>query len=331
MIHVEPKDIPLQQVHKFLLGGVAPRPIALVSTISEGGIPNLSPFSFFNAFGYNPPVVAFSPSRKGRNAALKDTYNNLMKTKECVIQAVTYAIVEQISLASTEYPPEVNEFEKSGLTPVASDIVKPFRVKESPFQMECKLLNMISVGDGGGSANIAICEVLKFHVAEDIMRDGTIEPGLIDLVGRMPANYYVRASGNAVFEVQKPGLKLGIGYDKIPDFIKESHVYSANNLGKLGSVEKMPDEKEMLSFIKEIEDLQLEGFESTEESFYRYQSQADYMKMLKTAYVLFQNGHSKVKTFIELSVKCALDSNDIFFAWRAALSVILLKQVKDRE
>ena len=331
MIHVEPKNISLQEVHKLLLGGVAPRPIALVSTLSEDSIPNLSPFSFFNAFGYNPPVVAFSPSRRGRNAALKDTYNNIMKTKECVIQAVTFAMVEQISLASTEYAPEVNEFEKSGLTPIASDIVKPLRVKESPFQMECKLLNMISVGDGGGSANIAICEVLKFHVTEDIMKNGTIEPGLIDLVGRMPANYYVRARGNAVFEVQKPGLKPGIGYDKIPEFIKESNVYSANNLGKFGSIEKLPDEKEMISFVKEIEDLQLEGFEGTEQSFYRYQSQNDYMKMLKTAYILFQKGHSKVKTFIELSVKCALDNNDIYFAWRGALSVILLKQVKDRE
>jgi flavin reductase (DIM6/NTAB) family NADH-FMN oxidoreductase RutF len=325
MIDVEPKDISLQEVHKFLLGGVAPRPIALVSTLSEDGIPNLSPFSFFNAFGYNPPVVAFSPSRKGRNAALKDTYNNIMQTKECVIQAVTYSMVEQISLASTEYPPEVNEFEKSGLTPIASDLIKPYRVKESPFQMECKLMNMISVGAGGGSANIAICEVLKFHVAEDILRSGNIEPNLIDLVGRMPANYYVRASGKSVFEVEKPGLKLGIGYDKIPPFIKESHVYSANNLAKLGNIEKLPDENEVIIFIKEIEDSHFNGFLDTEELFFIYQRQNEYKKMLKIAYALFRKGYSDSKSFIEFSVKCALQNNDTLFAWKAALSIAVLK------
>jgi len=329
MIHVEPKDIPLQEVHKLLLGGVAPRPIALVSTISDEGISNLSPFSFFNAYGYNPPVVAFSASRKGRNAGLKDTYNNIIKTKECVIQAVTYSMVEQISLASTEYPPEVNEFDKSGLTPLPSDIVKPFRVKESPFQMECRLLNMLNVGNGGGSANIAICEVLKFHVAEDIMRNGTIEPKLIDLVGRMPANYYVRANGMAVFEVEKPGQKLGIGYDKIPDFIKESNIYTANNLGKLGNIEILPDENEVMKFIRELEELQFEGFEDTEEAFIRYQSQNEYKKMLKAAFAIIRKRNSQNKSLIELSVKCALENNDTIFAWKGALTVMFIMPVRE--
>src|SRR5512135_3512319 len=158
MLHIEPKDVTVHEVHRLLLGGVGPRPIALVSTISREGILNLTPFSFFNAFGSNPPIIAFSPSRRGRNATLKDTYHNLMDNGECVVQSVTYPMVEQISLASTEYPPEVDEFEKSGLTPIYSDLVKPKRVKESPFQMECKLREMHSFGEGGSSANIAICE-----------------------------------------------------------------------------------------------------------------------------------------------------------------------------
>jgi len=210
MLHFEPKDLPQPELHKILLGGVAPRPIALVSSLSEDGIPNLSPFSFFNAFGSNPPIIAFSPSRRGKDASFKDTYNNLIRTRECVVQSVTYNMVEQISLASTEYSSEVNEFEKCGLTPVDSDIVKPKRVKESPFQMECKIRDIMSYGEGGASPNIFICEVLKFHVAEDIFKNGIIHPDLIDLVSRMSANFYCRASGFAVFEVEKPIAKKGI-------------------------------------------------------------------------------------------------------------------------
>ncbi len=182
MLHFTPKELPVPKVHQFLIGGVSPRPIALVSTLSKDGIPNLSPFSFFNVFGANPPIVAFSPSRRGRDSSLKDTYHNIVETKECVIQTVTYPMVEQVSLASTQYKSEVNEFIKSGLTPIESDIVKPYRVKESPFQMECKLLEMKSYGGGGSSANIAICEVLKFHIAEDIIKDGIIQPDLLTLL-----------------------------------------------------------------------------------------------------------------------------------------------------
>jgi flavin reductase (DIM6/NTAB) family NADH-FMN oxidoreductase RutF len=203
MLHYEPKDLSVPEVHRLLLGGVAPRPIALVSTISKDGINNLSPFSFFNAFGANPPVVAFSPSRRGRDSTLKDTYNNLLATKECVIQVVTHSMVEQVSLASAEFPPEYDEFIKSGLTPIDSDIVKSKRVKESPFQMECKLLEIKSFGDGGASANIAICEVLKFHVAEDLFTDGIIDPVKIDLVARMSGDFYSRAK-EGVFIVEKP-------------------------------------------------------------------------------------------------------------------------------
>jgi len=319
MLHIEPKDLSVPEVHKLLLGGVGPRPIALVSTLSEDGIPNLTPFSFFNAFGSNPPVIAFSPSRRGKDASLKDTYNNIIKTKECVVQSVTYPMVEQISLASTEYPPDVNEFLKCGLTPIDSDIVKPKRVKESPFQMECKLIQIVSVGNGGSSANITICEVLKFHVAEDIFKDGIIHPDLIDLVARMSANFYTRASGSAIFEVEKPGMKRGVGYDMLPQFIKESHIYSANNLGKLGNVEFIPSREDVDLFVNEIEKNEIKGFEPTEEAFFRYLRHSEYEKMLKAVLSLAKENHSKTKTYIELSAKCALENDDINFAWKAAL------------
>jgi flavin reductase (DIM6/NTAB) family NADH-FMN oxidoreductase RutF len=320
MFHYETKDLEVRQVHRLLIGGIGPRPIALVSTLSEDGIPNLTPFSFFNAFGSNPPIIAFSPSRRGRDASLKDTYHNLIKTKECVVQSVTYSMVEQISLASAEYPAEINEFKKSGLTPIESDIVKPKRVKESPFQMECKLLEMKSFGEGGSSANIAICEVLKFHVAEDIFKDKIIHPDLIDLVGRMSGSFYSRANG-FLFEIPQPGTKKCVGYDALPDFIKNSFIYSANNLGKFGSSDIIPSDEEVNFFVKEIQNENIPGFENSEEAFYRYERQNQYKKMFKAALKLAQENHPKKIFFIELSAKNALQNDDINFAWKAALYV----------
>ena len=320
MLHYKPKEISFPEFHKLLLGGVGPRPIALVSTISADGKNNLSPFSFFNAFGANPPMVAFSPSRRGRDASLKDTYNNLIATKECVIQSVTYSMVEQISLASTEYPAGIDEFLKSGLTPLDSDIVKPKRVKESPFQMECKLVDMKSYGEGGGSANIAICEVLKLHVAEDIFTNGFIDPKKIDLVGRMSGNFYCRANGKAIFKVDKPISKKGIGYDQLPDFIKKSHVFTANNLAKLANVETIPGEKSIKEFIAEIGKEKFEGFEQSEEAFYRYLNLSDYKYMMKASIKFLSENHPKAKYFTELTSKCALENNDTDFAWKVILT-----------
>ncbi len=251
MFHYEPKDLKVPEVHRLLLGGVAPRPIALVSTISADGVNNLSPFSFFNAFGANPPIVAFSPSRRGRDASLKDTYNNLVATKECVIQSVTHSMIEQVSLASTEFPPEYDEFIKTGLTPIDSDLVKPKRVNESPFQMECKVLEIKSFGNGGASANMAICEVLKFHVAEDLFTNGIIDPVKIDLVARMSGDFYSRA-GSDLFVLKMPGNKKCIGYDQIPEHIRKSEVYSANDLGKFGNSEFIPDEAEVKLFFQKL-------------------------------------------------------------------------------
>ncbi len=315
MFHYEPKDLEVKDVHRLLIGGVGPRPIALVSTLSKDGIPNLTPFSFFNVFGANPPILAFSPSRRGRNATLKDTYYNLVDTKECVVQAVTYSMVDQINLASSEYPPEVDEFIKSGLTPIESDLIKPKRVKESPFQMECKLIEMKSFGTGGASANLAICQVVKFHVAEDIFKNGFIEPELIDLAGRMSKNYYCRASGDSVFELERAEQKKCIGYDMLPDFIKSSNVYTANNLGRFGTAEKIPSKDEVTKFIDEIEKKDIPGFEFSEEAFYRYQRQNDHVLMLKAAINLIRTLHPKRKYFIELSANCAIEKRETDFAW----------------
>ena len=314
MLHYEPKDLTVPEVHRLLLGGVAPRPIALASTISKDGITNLSPFSFFNAFGANPPIVAFSPSRRGRDASLKDTYNNLMDTKEVVIQVVTHSMVEQVSLASAEYPSDIDEFLKSGLTPIDSDLVKPKRVKESPFQMECKLLEIRSFGNAGASANIAICEVLKFHVAEDLFTNGIIDPVKIDLVARMSGDFYSRASSD-VFTLKMPGKKNCIGYDQLPESIKKSEIYSANDLAKLGNVESFPSKEEVEGFINKIDKENLEGFEEGIDAFLRYQRLNDHKKMLKAALKIESNR----KQNFELTAKCALKNADIDFAWKAAI------------
>ena len=319
MFHYEPKDLSVPEVHRLLLGGVAPRPIGLVSTISPAGILNLSPFSFFNAFGANPPIIAFSPSRRGRDGSLKDTYNNLQETRECVVQAVTFEMVEQISLASTEYPPEVNEFEKSGLTPIDSDLVKPKRVKESPFQMECKLKDMFSYGQGGASANIAICEVIKFHIAKDIFKEGIIHPDLINLVGRMSGEFYTKASGDSIFSIEKPNQKRGIGYDQLPVFMKQSRVFTANNLAKFASITSIPSEEAVTKFINEIETLEFKDFEATEEAIVRYQRSIEYKKMLKALIILGRQNQRNIKHQLELCSKIALECGDTDFAWKTAL------------
>lgn len=318
MKSIIPSEISVPEVQRLLQGGIGPRPIALVSTISKNGANNLTPFSFFNVFGANPPVIAFSPSRRGRDGSLKDTYLNLVETKECVVNAVTYSMVEQISLASTEYEYGVDEFVKSGLTPIDADLVKAKRVKESPFQMECKLLEMRSFGEGGASANIAICEVIKFHVAEDLFVNGVIHPDRIDLVARMSADFYCRASGEAIFEVEKPIKKKGIGYDQLPEFIKQSFVYSANNLGKFANVELLPTSEEVENFIREIKSETLIDYEQTEEAFFRYQRLKNYKYMLRCALDLNLSDKRR-KHFLELTAKLALEKNDVSFAWKTAL------------
>ncbi len=319
MFHYEPKDLSVPEVHKLLLGGVAPRPIALVSTISKSGIHNLSPFSFYNAFGANPPIIAFSPARRGRDNTLKDTYNNLKETLECVVQAVTYDMVEQINLASVEYPPEIDEFQKSGLTPIDSDLIKPKRVKESPYQMECKLKDIFSYGESGSSANIAVCEVVKFHIAEDIFRDGIIHPDLINLVARMSGDFYTKAFGKSIFVVGKPTKKTAIGFEQLPDFMKQSTIFSANNLGKFANVEKIPTKEEVKDFINSIELQNCQDIEISREAVRKSEQDMDYKKMLKIIISLNDLNDEELHRELELCAKVALECGDTAFAWKLAL------------
>lgn len=310
MISYESKNITHVEIQRLLSGGIAPRPIALASTVSPDGIRNLSPFSFFNVFGSNPPIVAFSPSRRGRDGSLKDTYHNIVTTNEVVINAVTYDMVEQVNLASCDYGTGVDEFLKSGLTPLQSDLVKPWRVAESPFQMECRLYQMIELGGQNASGNLAICEVLKFHVAEEILRDGIIDPLLVDHVGRNGREYYTRSHGDSLFEIPKPGSKKGIGFDMLPDYIKESHIFSANNLARLALSESIPSKEEALNFISVYE-----VHESNEHTFYRLQKSKNYEAMLQTALYQQSQNNPKFRSFLEWTAKTALEQGDIDFAW----------------
>ncbi len=249
MIDIKPSDIPLPQLHQYILGGVAPRPIAFASTVDEQGRPNLSPYSFYNAFGVNPTTLVFSPSRRGRDNTTKHTYDNVKKVPEVVINAVNWDIVEQMSLSSTEYPEGTNEFVKAGLTMQKSDRVRPFRVKESPVQFECKVREIIETGSEGGAGNLVICEILIMHIDEGILDEGgRIDPYKAKLVGRLGANYYTKAFGDAIFEVEKPLAKLGIGVDGLPEEIRNSTVLTGNDLGKLGNTEALPSEEELKEF-----------------------------------------------------------------------------------
>lgn len=246
---VNPKEIETAQLHGLLLGAIAPRPIAFASTIDEAGNINLSPFSFFNVFGSNPPILIFSPARRVRDNTTKHSLDNVLEVPEVVINIVNYEMVEQMSLASTEYDKGVNEFEKSGLTPEPSTLVKPPRVKEAPAAFECKVLQVIPTGKEGGAGNLVLCEVLLAHFKEEVFDvHGKIDPNKLDAVARMGGDWYCRASGAALFEIPKPVKNKGIGVDKIPDEVRNSTVLTGNNLGRLGNVEKLPTQEEIDAF-----------------------------------------------------------------------------------
>ena len=246
MIKIVPLTTEIPKLHHTILGTITPRPIAFASTIDKDGNPNLSPFSFFNAFGVNPTTLIFSPSRRGRDNTVKHTYENVKEVPEVVINVVTYDMVQQVSLASTEYPKGVNEFVKAGFTQVPSEKVKPFRVKESPVQYECKVREIIETGDKGGAGILVICEVLMIHLDENILdENGNVDPDKLDAVGRLGGDYYCRASGDAVFTVEKPLQRKGIGIDNLPENIRFSKYLSGNDLGKLGNLESLPSKKEI--------------------------------------------------------------------------------------
>ncbi|WP_127844831.1 flavin reductase family protein [Psychroflexus aestuariivivens] len=248
-----PSELKTPELHGILLGSIGPRPIAFASTMDADGKPNLSPYSFFNVFSANPPIMIFSPARRVRNNTTKHTLENIEKTKEVVINVVNWDIVQQMSLSSTEYEAGVNEFEKSGLNMLKSDIVKPYRVKESPVQYECKVNEIVHLGKEGGAGNLIISEVVKVHVREDLLDDNLkIDQHKIDLVARMGGNWYSRAN-QGMFEVEKPLSTLGIGVDKIPEYIRFSKTLTGNDLGKLANVERLPDAKAVKHFVESNE------------------------------------------------------------------------------
>lgn len=240
-MRILPGDIKTSQLHAYLLGAVSPRPICFASTLNEDGTPNLSPFSFFNVFGAKPPILIFSPARRVRDNTTKHTLENVMRSKELVINVVSYSMVQQMSLSSCEYPAGTNEFLKAGFTPVESSIVKPFRVAESPAQLECRVLQVIETGTEGGAGNLVICELVCMHINEAVLNEGgQIDPHKIDLVARMGGDFYCRASGDAVFTVPKPNTTLGIGIDALPEAIRTSRILTGNHLGLLGNSSALP-------------------------------------------------------------------------------------------
>lgn len=251
MLTINPRDTPIATLHAVLLSAVAPRPIALASTVDAEGRPNLSPFSFFNVFSANPPVLIFSPARRVRDNTTKHTLENVIRTREVVVNVVSYDIVQQTSLSSTEYEKGVNEFDKSGLTMLASEKVKPFRVRESPIQFECRVNEVKPLGDQGGAGNLVICEVLLVHIAEEVLNaQGGIDQNKLDLVARAGGNRYSRLL-DSVFEIEKPLAAKGIGVDKLPEAIKNSEILTGNDLGQLANVTNLPEKEVVDKFIAE--------------------------------------------------------------------------------
>jgi flavin reductase (DIM6/NTAB) family NADH-FMN oxidoreductase RutF len=257
MISINPKELPVQKVHQYLLGAIGPRPIAFASTVDAEGKPNLAPFSFFNVFSANPPILIFSPARSGRLNTTKDTYNNVKVVPEVVINVVNYDIVQQMSLASSPYAPGVDEFEKSGFTKLPSETIQPNRVGESPVQFECKVNEVVELGTEGGAGNLIICEVTRIHINEEVLdENGMIDQHKIDLVSRMGGDWYCRADSTSMFEVKKPITTCGIGFDQLPIDILTSKVFTKNDLGQLAGIEELPNETDVNEYkLLELSDL----------------------------------------------------------------------------
>ena len=293
---INPKEVNTAQFHSYLLGAVAPRPIAFVSSIDQKGNVNLSPFSFFNAFGANPPTLIFSPARRVRDNTTKHTLENVYEVDEVVVNIVNYTMVEQMSLASTEYEKGINEFIKSGLTPVPSVLVKPPRVEESPASFECKVKQVIQTGEEGGAGNLVICEVILAHFKDDIFDlQGKIDPFKLDAVARMGGDWYCRANGDALFEIEKPVSKKGIGYDQIPEKIRNSTILTGNNLGKLGNTEVLPNSEEIKVFAEESQ--------------------------IKEIFTKFADQPELLETHLHLLAQKFLNANQTDNAWKTLLLV----------
>tara|TARA_B100001248_G_scaffold253576_1_gene230980 strand:- start:1606 stop:2499 length:894 start_codon:yes stop_codon:yes gene_type:complete len=294
MLSLNPKDIPPRQLHHYLLGAVVPRPICFASTVDENGNSNLAPFSFFNVFSSNPPIAVFSPSRSGRTGNHKDTFNNIQKVREVVINMVNYSMAEQMSLASSPYSAEVDEFVKSGFNKVKSDLVQPHRLKESPVQFECKVLEIKQLGNKGGAGNLIICEILKIHISIDVLDDNQmIDQQKIDLIARMGGNWYSRTEKKSMFEITKPITTIGIGFDELPIEILNSNILTGNELGKLAGIESLPNETAVNDF-KLIE--------------------------LSEIFLKFEDDAKKLEFSLHKKAQEFLLQNDLEAAWKTLLS-----------
>lgn len=294
MLTIDTTETKNPKLHHYLLGSVGPRPICFASTIDKEGNRNLAPFSFFNVFSSNPPIAIFSPARSGRTGQQKDTYNNVKEVPEVVINIVDYSMVHQMSLASSPYNPDEDEFVKSGLTAIESQVVKPWRVKESPVQMECKVNEVIDLGEGGGAGNLIVCEILKIHISEDVLDENqVIDQKKIDLVARMGGDWYCRADENSMFEIKKPITTRGIGVDEMPVEVINSKVLTGNDIGQLGGVEALPDETEVNDYkLIELGDL----------------------------FVSLEDAPEKLETELHLRAKELLKEDKLTEAWKTLLS-----------
>lgn len=241
-----PGEVPNKEIHQILISAVAPRPIAFVSTLDENGNKNLAPYSFFNVFSSNPPIAVFSSNRKGTDNTTKDTLHNVKVSGECVINVVPFSIVRQMSLTSVEFPNDVSEFEKAGLTPEPSATIKAPRVAESPVNLECKVKDIITLGDKGGAGHLIICEILHISIDESVITDGALDQQKLDLMGRLGKNYYVRASGDALMEISQVVSKIPIGFDGLPRSVTESTVLTGNEIAALASLLEFPSKEEIL-------------------------------------------------------------------------------------
>lgn len=258
MASIEPGSVSTAKFHSYLLSAVAPRPIAFASTLDAEGKPNLSPFSFFNVFSANPPILIFSPARRVRDNTVKHTLLNVEATKEVVINVVNYDLVHQMSLSSTEYADGVNEFDKAGLTMLKSDVVKPFRVAESPIQIECKVNEVVKLGTEGGAGNLVVCEVVKLHINDAFLDENeTIDQEKLDLVARAGGSFYSRAK-DGFFEIPKPIATQGIGVDSFPEHVRNSMVLTGNDLGMLGNVENLPTAESIKTFVASLDESELD-------------------------------------------------------------------------
>lgn len=258
MLTLDPKELPIPKLHHYLLGSIGPRPIAFASTVDAEGNRNLAPFSFFNVFSANPPILIFSPARSGRTNTTKNTHDNVKEVAEVVINVVNYDMVHQMSLASSPFEAGVDEFVKAGFTPIASDTIRPFRVKESPVQIECKVIEVKELGRNGGAGNLVICEVQKIHIDEGVLDENQmVDQQKIDLVSRMGGNWYCRANDASMFEVDKPITTIGIGVDTLPEKIRTSDQLTGNDLGILGNMENIPTDEQIEKGLSSLDALSM--------------------------------------------------------------------------